>query len=159
MPLLPEAITRLFRSNMADPLSIIGLLLPIAIAGVKSTRSLQAAAKRYENRDAILRRILDEVGDTEKVLSALEQLLQAMASNSSFKSDISMADLLRDPIERCSKLCGEFQVAMERFSKKSKTDLIDWTKMEFKRGDINEFMDTVARYKATITIGLGVLTM
>jgi hypothetical protein len=31
--------------------------------------------------------------------------------------------------------------------------------MEFMRGDINEFIDTLADYKSTITIGLGTITM
>merc|ERR1712000_66421 len=95
-------------------------------------------------------RLLDEIGDAENILFALKQLLQA---------DISMAALLRRPIERCSEVCGEFEKAMEQFSKKSKTGFLDWTKMEFMRGDINQFMDTVAGYKATISVGLGLLTM
>ena len=48
---------------------------------------------------------------------------------------------------------------MGQFSSKSKTGFVDWTKMEFMKGDVNQFMDTVAGYKATISVGLGVLTM
>lgn len=49
--------------------------------------------------------------------------------------------------------------AMGRFSGKSKSSFTDWARMEFMRGDINQFMDTLAGYKATISVGLGVLTM
>ena len=48
---------------------------------------------------------------------------------------------------------------MKEFRGKSKTSLLDWAKLEFMRGDINEFIDTIAGYKATISVGLGVVTM
>ncbi|CVL00283.1 uncharacterized protein FMAN_09787 [Fusarium mangiferae] len=35
----------------------------------------------------------------------------------------------------------------------------DWAKMEFMTGDINEFMDRLAGYKATISVGLGIIVM
>lgn len=144
---------------MADPLSVVASLLAVAAAGVQSTRSLKATAKRYKTRDATLRRLLDEVGDAENILCALEQLLKASTSHPAIDADNSMAVLLRGPIERCSKVCSEFEGAMGQFSRKSKTGFVDWTKMEFMRGDVNQFMDTVAGYKATISVGLGVLTM
>ena len=144
---------------MADPLSVIASLLAVATAGVQSTRALKEAAQRYKTRDSILRRLLDEIGDAENILFALKQLLQADTLQPAVEADISMAALLRRPIERCSEVCGEFEKAMEQFSKKSKTGFLDWTKMEFMRGDINQFMDTVAGYKATISVGLGLLTM
>ena len=53
----------------------------------------------------------------------------------------------------------EFEEAMKRFSGKSKTGLRDWTRMEFMRGDINTFIDTLGGYKSTIAIGLGTITM
>ncbi|XMA20276.1 hypothetical protein WAI453_013067 [Rhynchosporium graminicola] len=37
--------------------------------------------------------------------------------------------------------------------------LKDWAKMEFMRGDINEFIDTLADYKSIIIIGLGTINM
>jgi len=144
---------------MADPLCVIASLLAVATAGVQSTRALKEAAQRYKTRDSILRRLLDEIGDAENILFALKQLLQADTLQPAVEADISMAALLRRPIERCSEVCGEFEKAMEQFSKKSKTGFLDWTKMEFMRGDINQFMDTVAGYKATISVGLGLLTM
>lgn len=140
-------------------MSVLASLLAVATTGIQSTRSLKAAAKRYKTRDATLLRLLDEVGDVENILRALEQLLKTSTPHPATNTDNSMVVLLRGPIKRCSKICSEFEGAMEQFSKKSKTDFVDWTKMEFMRGDINQFMDTVAGYKATISVGLGVLTM
>lgn len=144
---------------MADPLSVIASLLTVVTFGVQSTRSLKEAATRYKTRDAILRRLLDVVGDAETILTALEQLLQVANAQPTLDADVSMATLLRGPIERCSKVCDDFQKAMKQFSEKSKTDFLDWAKMEFMRGDINQFMDTVVGYKATMSVGLGVLTL
>jgi hypothetical protein len=144
---------------MADPLSVVASLLAVATAGVQSTQSLKAAVRRYRIRDVTLRRLLDEIGDAENILCTLKELLEAGTSQPMTDADNSMAALLRGPIERCSKVCRGFEEAMEQFSRKSKTSFIDWTKMEFMRGDINQFMDTVTGYKATISVGLGVLTM
>jgi hypothetical protein len=144
---------------MADPLSVAASLLAVATAGVQSTRSLKAAANRYKTRDATLRRLLQEIEDAENILCALEHLVEASTSRPPTDADNSMAALLTGPIERYSKVCHEFEVAMEKFTRKSKPGLIDWAKMEFMKGDINVFMDTVSAYKATISVGLGVLTM
>ena len=62
----------------------------------------------------------------------------------------SIAALLREPIKCCSEVCRKFEFAMEKFGKKSNTGFLDWAKMELMRGDINQFLDTVAGYKATI---------
>lgn len=35
----------------------------------------------------------------------------------------------------------------------------DWAKLEFMRGDINEFIDTISGYKSTIAAGLGIVTL
>lgn len=144
---------------MADPLSVLASLLAVATAGVQSIRSLKAAAKRYKTRDGTLRRLVDEVGDVESILYALEQLLKASASHPAIDADNSIAMLLHDSVERCSKVCSDFEKAMGQSSRKSKTGFVDLTNMEFMRGDVNQFIDIVAGYKATISVGLGVFTM
>lgn len=142
-----------------DPLSIIGSVLAIVTAGAQSTKSLKEAIQRYKTRDTTLLRLLAEVKDVENILYSLEQLLEAMNQRPAAAAEKSMTELLGAPIERCTQLCGDFESAMERFRGKSKTGLTDWARMEFMRGDINQFMDTLSGYKATISVGLGVLTM
>lgn len=144
---------------MADPLSVVASLLAVATAGVQSTQSLKAAIKRYKSRDEILHRLLDRVEDTEKILSTLTQVLEDGTPQPVTHPDSSVAGLLRGPVERCSTVCREFEEVMEKFSRKSKTNILDWTKMEFRRGDINQFIEIVAEYKSTISLGLCVLTM
>lgn len=142
-----------------DPLSITASLLAVATASIESTRSLREAIKRYQTRDATLQRLLAEVDDTENSLRALEGLLVSSAQEPGLAGDTLIVELLQSPIKRCDQLCKEFEIAMRRFSGKSKTNIIDWARMEFMRGGFSQFLDTLAGYKATIAVGLGVLTM
>ncbi|OAA40900.1 hypothetical protein ISF_09789 [Cordyceps fumosorosea ARSEF 2679] len=142
-----------------DPLSIIASVLAIVTAGLQSTRSLKAAIQRYKTRDMTLLRLLAEVKDIESILQSLAQLLDATNQQPAVAAETSMTELLCGPIERCTQLCSDFESAMRRFSGKSTSSFTDWARMEFMRGDINQFMDTLAGYKATISVGLGVLNM
>ena len=135
---------------MADPLSITASLLTVVVAAIQSTRSLTETVKRFRDRDKTLRRLHDELEDLINILNALKEICQ---------SETSTLALLQGPVSRCSQLCREFENSMKEFSGKSKTGLRDWAKMEFMRGDINEFMDTLTGYKSTISIGLDTITM
>lgn len=137
-------------SPMADPLSVTASALAIITAAVQSAKSLFETVKRFKDRDKTLGRLQDELGDLTNILDALAQVAN---------TEMSMLALLQDPIKRCSQVCREFEQSMKTFSGKSKTGLRDWAKMEFMRGDINEFIDTVAGYKSTISVGLGTITM
>ena len=135
---------------MADPLSITASLLAVTTAALQSTKSLYETVKRFKDRDKTLRRLQDELGDLTNILDSLTRVT---------KPEQSVLKLLQGPIERCSQVCHEFEQSMEVFRGKSKTGFRDWTKMEFMRGDINEFIDTIAGYKSTISVGLGTITM
>ncbi|KAM5463500.1 Essential protein Yae1, N terminal [Microsporum audouinii] len=47
----------------------------------------------------------------------------------------------------------------EEFAQKPKIGILDWTKLKFKKGDINESTDTIAGCKSTISVGLGIITL
>lgn len=135
---------------MADPLSITASALAVIAAAVQSTKSLCDAVSRYRGRDKTLGRLQDELQDLMKILEALKQAVDA---------ETSMLELLHGPIDRCSKICREFEQSMDSFRQKSKTGIRDWAKMEFMRGDINEFIDIISGYKSTISVGLGTINM
>jgi hypothetical protein len=132
---------------MADPLAFTTSIITNSI---KSTRSLCEAIKRYKGRDRTLGRLQDEVEDLSSILDKLRQVTD---------NETSILTFLQRPIERCSQVCREFEKSMERFRGKSKTGFLDWTKMEFMRGDINEFIETLEGYKSTISVGLGTITL
>ncbi|KXX73059.1 hypothetical protein MMYC01_210529 [Madurella mycetomatis] len=135
---------------MADPLSVSASVVAVVTAAIQSAKSLAATVKRYKDRNKTLQRLQHELEDLTNVLSSLKD-----AAN----SDSSILALLEGPVERCSQVCREFEDAMEKFSGKSKTGLMDWAKLEFMRGDINDFMDTLASYKSTIMIAVGTITI
>jgi peptidoglycan hydrolase CwlO-like protein len=135
---------------MADPLSVAASVVAVVTAAIQSTKALSAAVKRYKDRDQTLNRLQHELEDLTNILSSLEEVID---------SDKSMSTLLEGPVHRCSQVCREFKDAMEKFNGKTKTGLKDWARMEFMRGDIRDFMDTLASYKSTIMVGLGTITM
>jgi Fungal N-terminal domain of STAND proteins len=136
--------------NMADPLSITASLLGITTAALQSAKSLYEAIKRFRDRDKTLRRLQNEVEDVTNILASLKEVISA---------DQSITALLEGPVERCGQLCCEFERSMKKFRERSKTGFLDWAKMEFMRGDMNDFIDTVAGYKSTIAVSLGTITM
>ena len=135
---------------MADPLSITASVLAIATVAVQSVKSLNETVSRYKGRDRTLQRLQNELQAVSGILDSLKEAVLAEASISA---------LLKGPVERCSEICREFEQSMLSFNKRSKTGLRDWAKLEFMRGDINEFIDTVSRYKSTIAVGLGIITL
>jgi len=133
-----------------DPLKISTSPLAAIAATIASVKALHETVKRYQGRDKTLGRLQGGLLDLVTILNSL----QAVADG-----DAPVLTLLKGPVDRCAQVCREFEDAMKIFSGKSKSGLKDWTKMEFMRGDINEFIDTLADYKSTITIGLGTITM
>lgn len=125
-----------------------------AISCYYSCRSVDEGAPRnhytLQRSRQTLTRLQNELHDLVTILDSLKQVIDAEAS---------MLALLQGPIERCTQVCREFEQSMETFGRNSKTGFRDWTKMEFMRGDINEFIDTISGYKSTISVGLGTVTM
>ncbi|OBT50955.1 hypothetical protein VE04_08904, partial [Pseudogymnoascus sp. 24MN13] len=141
---LPDA------SHSQDPLSITASVLALATAAIRSTKSLDETVKCLKDRTATLRRLRHELNDLMDILESLTQVIDG---------ETSVIKLLQGPINRCTQVCSEFEQLMKVFNVKSKTGFRDWTKMQFMGGNINEFIDTIAGYKSTITVGLGTITM
>lgn len=118
----------------------------VTTAAIQVTKSLCEAVKRFNDRHKTLRRLQDGLHDLLAILKSLEEVADTKSS---------ILDLLRGPISRCSQECREFEQSLEGFSQNPEGSFRDWAKMEFKRGDINEFIENIAGYKATISIGLG----
>jgi hypothetical protein len=133
-----------------DPLSISVSALAIITASIKSAKSLCATVSRYKDQDKTLERLEGELESLTSVLGSLEAAVG---------SDPSIWGLLRKPVDRCKQTCREFEDAMERFGRKSKSGIKVWAKMEFMRDNIKGFVDTLATYKSTIMVGLGIITM
>ncbi|KAF7920156.1 uncharacterized protein EAE97_011497 [Botrytis byssoidea] len=133
-----------------DPLSISTSVLTVIAATIATIKTLNETVGRYKGRDKTLARLQGGLND---LISILESLKKAATDDSPILA------LLKGPVSRCAQVSREFEAAMKTFDTKSKLGLKDWAKMEFMRGDINEFIDTLADYKSTITIGLGTVNM
>ena len=125
-------------------------MLTVVTAAIQTSTSLYKTVQRYKDRNKTLQRLLDELGDLVNILQSLCEVANA---------DATALGLLKRPIDRCSEVCRQFEETMMTFGGKSKMALKDWAKMEFMSGDINSFIDTIAGYKSTITVGLGTITM
>ncbi|KFA81154.1 hypothetical protein S40288_01025, partial [Stachybotrys chartarum IBT 40288] len=136
--------------SMADPLSVTASVLAIVTAAIQSTNSLKETVSRYRERDKTLHRLQDELEDLIKILKTLETI-QVL--------EHSMLSLLQGPISRCTQVCYDFESSMKRFHGKTKVGFRDWTKLEFMKGNINDFMEALIGYKSTIAIGLGIITL
>jgi hypothetical protein len=138
------------RASKMDPLSITASLLAVTTAAIQSIKSLRETVKRFNDRDRTLRRLSNELGDLTNILDSLKQVAG---------DEQSTLILLQGPVERCSEVCREFEQSMKIFKGKSKTGFLDWTKMEFMKGDMSEFIDNIAGYKATISIAIATITL
>ena len=83
---------------MADPLSAGTSVISSA---VQSAISLRDTVKRYKDRDKTLRRLQEELQGLIDILNQLEEVVVTQ--------DTPMLTLLRGPVGRCSKICGEFE--------------------------------------------------
>ncbi|KAL2811546.1 hypothetical protein BDW59DRAFT_177082 [Aspergillus cavernicola] len=135
---------------MADPVRITASVFAIITAAIQSTNAVKETVQRFRQRNKTLGRLQNELEDFSRTLFILRQMVD---------TDASVVALLQGPIEQCSQLCREFEDSMKAFDTRSKTGFRDWARMKFMAGDINEFIDTLAGYKSTISIGLCTITM
>ncbi|KAF5235105.1 hypothetical protein FANTH_11826 [Fusarium anthophilum] len=133
-----------------DPGSITGIGLAIVPLAVQSIKSLKDTVTRYKGRDKTLARLHHVLEDLDNILEVLERAVNSEASTRA---------LLEGPVSRCNILCRDFETAMQAFGGTSRMGFRDWARMEFMTGDINEFMDRLEGYKATISVGLGIIIM
>ncbi|KAL4916337.1 hypothetical protein BDW62DRAFT_212059 [Aspergillus aurantiobrunneus] len=106
---------------------------PVSITG-SVLAIVTAAIQRFRERNKTLGRLQDELENLSRIFDLLKQAIN---------TDASVLVLLQGPRDRCSQSCRDE----------------NWARMEFKSGDINEFIETVAGYKSTISVGLGIITM
>ena len=128
-----------------DPLSIPASAMAMVAITAQSTRSLRNLVAHHADHDRALASLYNVLENLYNNLKALEQTATPEASTGT---------ILEGPIRRCDLLCQDFERAMQEFAMKPTAGLRDWSKMEFTAGDINEFVDILTGYQATISVGL-----
>jgi len=135
---------------MADTLGVSASIIAEVTATIMSTKSLCTAVERYKKRNRTLSRLQAELGELIVVFDSLREAID---------SNAAILELLVGLMNRCRRVCADFEKAMEKFHAKPYVGLRDWVKMEFMKSDINDFIDILAGYKSTIMIARGIITL
>lgn len=135
---------------MADPLSATASVVAIVTVTVQSVKALHKAVSRYKGQDKILQRLQNAL---QEVISVMESFREVAYAGESIYA------LLQRPVNQCSEVCQEFKQSIESFNQNRKAGFLNEAKLEFKRCEINEFVDTISSYKSTIAVGLGAITV
>jgi hypothetical protein len=133
---------------MAEVIGVASGLLTLVTFSIKSSSSLYQTIKDFNSHQRIVRQLKEELEALRAILSSLEQAI--LDSKADFAA-------LKTPLLRCGNACGEFETIIKKATEHSqgpKTSFRDWAKLQYMGEDITGFKDTLASYKATITIAL-----
>jgi hypothetical protein len=134
---------------MADPVSLASGLLALVIFAHKSCLTLHTTIQSFKTHP---KRVRDLVNELEALIGVLESLNDTVKSDTDV--NLSILDL---PLRRCGNACNEFLQELQKCCSRSggdKRSFRDWTKLRYMGDDINDFKESLAAYKSTITIAL-----
>jgi hypothetical protein len=134
---------------MGDPLSIASGVLALSIFAFKSSVSLYEFVQGFKDNGKRIRELRRELEALRDVLKSLQQLAS---------KDEAQFEALCLPLLRCGQTCQEFEEVIANSTKhstESKKSFRDWAKLQYLGGNIEEFKDLLAGYKATISIAIG----
>lgn len=134
---------------MADPLSVTSALIAIVTATVQSSQALYETVKSFRNHQRTVGQLMRELRGLSKVLESLQVHVQ---------TDETAFLPLKFPLVQCCQACTEFQALIVKSSLRSsggRTSFRDWARLRYMNGDVVEFTNMLAGYKATINITLG----
>lgn len=135
---------------MADALNITSGILAAGGSALKASTALHELIRSFRSQDRDARALEAEINDLNVVL---ESLLEMIANNPNH--DFTALEL---PLQRCGRVCEEYysvvQKCTQRSSDKSRPSVRDWIAQKYLQGDINNFKEMLAMYKATIKIAL-----
>jgi cell shape-determining protein MreC len=130
---------------MGDPLSIASGVLALSIFAFKSSVSLYEFVQSFQDKGKKIRELRRELEALRNTLNSLQQLAT---------EDEVRFEALCLPLLRCGQTCKEFEEVIANSTKHStdsKKSFRDWAKLQYLGGNIEEFKDLLAGYKATIS--------
>ena len=132
-----------------DPISVSSGVLTLLAFAFKSTVTLYTTIRSFRSQDRDIRALRDELSDLGKVLESLQETASSYAT-----VDL---DGLKLPLLRCGKACEEYGEIIARCTKHSdgsRPSVRDWVTQKYLQGDINQFREMLAGYKATINVAV-----
>lgn len=133
---------------MSDPISAAAGILALITFGVQATSSLFQTIKDFKRATSTVRQLSEELDALRTVLQSLKETIE--------ETDSDFVDL-KIPLSQCAKACQNFESLIARnagISARAKATFQDWAKLKYHGDDINGFKETIAGYKATISIAL-----
>ncbi|KAF4451670.1 hypothetical protein F53441_5349 [Fusarium austroafricanum] len=134
---------------MGDPLSVASGLIAVVTATLQSSKLLYETIQSFRNHRTIVLDLIRELKDLESVLRPLQDHV---------RTDETAFLPLKVPLIQCRQACADFQILVEKNSRRSRgearTSFRDWAKLMYMNGDIVSFKELLAGYKATISIAL-----
>ncbi|KAH3996966.1 hypothetical protein HBH98_053670 [Parastagonospora nodorum] len=124
---------------MAEPISLASGLLALVIFAHKSCVTLYTTIQSFKLIPNTL-------------IGVLESLVETVKSDKDV--DLSSLNL---PMQRCGNACNEFLQELQTCCSRSggdRTSFRDWAKLRYIGDNIDDFKDSLAAYKSTITIAL-----
>lgn len=134
---------------MADPVSLASGLLTLIVFAHKSCFTLCTTIHSFKTQPKRVRDLVDE-------LQALTGVLESLSDTARSDPDLKLP-ALELPLQRCGNACKEFLLELEKCCSRSGNDrqsFRDWAKLRYMGDNIDDFKDSLAAYKSTITIAL-----
>lgn len=138
-----------------DPVSLTCSVIALVQFAFSSSVALTTTIRSLQGHDkrtlALKRELID-------LAAVLESLRQTIESNPGLDFDA-----LKSPLHRCGNACTEYGELIGRFTKHSGSgtwgNVRDWVKQKYLQGDVTDFKDMLAGYKATINIAVANVNM
>lgn len=134
---------------MADPISIASGVITLVVFAHKSCLTLFTTIQSFKTQP---KRVRDLILELESLIGVLESLSDTIRSH----ADVDFPEL-HTLLRRCGNACDEFLQELLKYSSRSGADrqsFRDWAKLRYMGDDIDDFKDSLAAYKSTITIAL-----
>lgn len=134
---------------MAEPISLASGLLTLVVFAHKSCLTLYTTIQSFKTHP---KRVRDLTAELEALITVLESLTDTMRSI----TDVNLS-ALELPLRRCGNACQEFLQELQNCCSRSgsdRTSFRDWAKLKYMGDNIDDFRDSLAAYKSTITIAL-----
>lgn len=135
---------------MADPLSIATGVLTLAGFALSSSVQLYNIINGLQSQNRKTRALQSELGALKTVLESLFETINSSEPDVDFSA-------LRTPLEQCGEACKNYSELIAKFTKHTKStrsSVRDWFKQQYLWGDVTDFKEMIAAYKATITIAI-----
>lgn len=137
---------------MTDPLSVISASVGLGTFAFQSAKALNDLIKSFHGYPDSVKNLQTE----------LHGLMMALGHVQNITCDDKVRAELDPILKACGMTCSGLQDVINKCTSHSggrQPNFHDWMRMKFLGGDIDEFKETLAGYKSTITIIITSISM